>query len=197
MPVDTMDEALAPHIIGEQLYEIATKQWNSTHEQAADLSALRRDQFSLINGVATHIATNLPADHPEVFKVIAEQWPHLVPPKFEVSLSDQAFLKNNMSARGKLVKEIGQVAALELAKRYGHDSLHSRAQGARPENIKDPDADAKAKNKTPHANNPFHKGNWNISKQGALLKAVGPEKCAQIAASVGVTIGAIKPNPDF
>ena len=48
-----------------------------------------------------------------------------------------------------------------------------------------------------HKTNPFHKSNWNVSKQGALLKAVGREKCAAIAAAVGSNIGATRPNPNF
>jgi hypothetical protein len=48
-----------------------------------------------------------------------------------------------------------------------------------------------------HKNNPFSKVGWNVTKQGALLRAVGPEKAAQIAASVGSRIGATSPNPNF
>jgi hypothetical protein len=58
-----------------------------------------------------------------------------------------------------------------------------------------------ASNKTPkakdHKSNPFWRGSWNISAQGKLLRAIGAEKTAAIAASVGSKIGATKPNLDY
>jgi hypothetical protein len=60
-----------------------------------------------------------------------------------------------------------------------------------------PGKGADDKSGTDHATNPFSKAGWNIQKQGALFRAVGAEKCAQIAASVGSKIGATKPNPLF
>ena len=62
----------------------------------------------------------------------------------------------------------------------------------RPE-IFDPLAADKMKAST----NPFSGKAWNVSKQGALLRAVGPEKCAAIAASVGARIGDTKPNANY
>lgn len=48
-----------------------------------------------------------------------------------------------------------------------------------------------------HSGNPFHRSQWNISKQGALVKSLGLEKTNQIAKSVGSHVGATRPNPDF
>jgi len=195
MAVKTTDEALAPFDIEGQLYKIATEEWGSTHAQAEDFGKLHRDKFSLVNGIAVHAATGKPINDPEVLKFASDTWPHLIPPPFEVPLADAAFLDNNMSARSRLVRELGPTAALDVAKRYGHETLHSTKKGKRPDNIKAPAEDTKAKNA--HASNPFHKSNWNISAQGKLLRAVGPEKCAAIARAVGSTIGATKPNPNF
>jgi len=195
MPVNTIDEALAPFDIEGQLYKIATEQWGSTHAQAQDFSKLHRDKFSLVSGIAVLAANGKPVDDPEVLKYVSEAWPHLIPPPFEVPLADLAFLENNMTARNRLVREIGPSAALDVAKRYGHETLHSRAKGTRPTNIEAPKEDDKPK--VAHASNPFHRSNWNISAQGKLLRAVGPEKCAAIARAVGSTIGATRPNPNF
>jgi hypothetical protein len=58
-----------------------------------------------------------------------------------------------------------------------------------------------ASNKKPkpgeHKNNPWHQSNFNISAQGKLLRAVGAEKAAAIAAAVGCKIGATKPNLNY
>jgi len=59
----------------------------------------------------------------------------------------------------------------------------------RPE-IFDPLAVANTKKST----NPFSRAGWNVSKQGALLRAVGKDKTAAIAASVNSHIGATKPS---
>jgi hypothetical protein len=194
MTVDTIEEALAPFDIEGQLYKIATEQWGSTHAQAEDFSKLHRDKFSLVNGIAVHAATGKPIDDPEVLKYVSEAWPHLIPPPFEVPLADRAFLENDMTARSRLVREIGPGAALDVAKRYGHETLHSRAKGTRPTNLEAP---AEDKPKVSHASNPFHKSNWNVTAQAKLLRAVGTEKCAAIARAVGSTIGATRPNPNF
>lgn len=179
------------------LYDLAVS-WGSNHAQAEDFSQLRRDLFGRDTmGGIIHIQSNLPHDHPEVRTIIQKAWPHLLPPKFEVTLSDKAFLENDMTARGKLVKELGASAALDVAKRYGHDSLHSTAKGVRPDNLPDPDADRKAKAVQDRKNNPWSKEGWSFTRQMSLFKAVGPEKAAQIAASVGCRIGSVRPNPNF
>jgi hypothetical protein len=182
--------------IQEDLYKLA-KSWGSTDAQADDFSKLHADKFGRDKGATIHVTSNLPANHKDVQEEFAKSHPHLLPPIFAVSDADKAFINGDLTAKGRLVKEIGIPAATELARRYGLDDVHDRKRGIRPDNIADREAAEKAKNKTPHASNPFHKSNWNVSKQGSLLRAVGPEKCAAIARSVGVTIGATKPNMNF
>jgi len=102
-------------------------------------------------------------------------------------------------AREALEAEVlaGSVSAHGRAfKQWGKDEYEKfiAKHAAKPgERAKDK-ADDKG---TDHATNPFHKSNWNVTKQAALLRAVGSEKCAQIAASVGSKIGATHPNPNF
>jgi hypothetical protein len=198
MAKDTLDEALEPFEVETVLYDLAVKEWASTEAQASDFSKLHRAEFKKgADGKVIHIELGLPADHPDVAALIAAQYPHLVPAAFEVPLADRAFLENNLGARGALVKQIGPAAALELAKRYGLDSLGSTKKGVRPENLPPEKEPPNVGAAGDHKNNPFSKQGWNISAQGSLLRAVGPVKCAQIAASVGCTIGATRPNPNF
>lgn len=48
-------------------------------------------------------------------------------------------------------------------------------------------------NGTTRANNPWSKGAWNMTKQGALVRELGEQKASEIAASVGSHIGATRP----
>ena len=109
-------------------------------------------------------------------------------------MADRAFADGNMTARTELLKQVGFEEATKLAQSYGLKTIHDTARG------KSPVAADKANGKgdgAEHKNNPFHKSNWNISRQGALLRAVGPEKCAAIAASVGARVGDVKPNANY
>lgn len=117
----------------------------------------------------------------------------LLPPEKELKRLDvdPALLAKakagNMTARSQLFVQVGR-----------DQSKLDDLLAAKSDDITDPVKDTEAKkNKTAHASNPFHKSNWNLTKQSALLRAVGPAKCAAIAAAVGVTIGATKPNMDF
>jgi hypothetical protein len=46
----------------------------------------------------------------------------------------------------------------------------------------------------PKASNPFSKAGWNVTEQGRLLRTLGKDKTAAMAASCGVTIGSTRPN---
>ncbi len=188
-----LDNAFASIEIKRQLREVAPEKWDCTDAQAADFAELHLDQFGLVKGMVIHLATNLPIDRPEVRDALANEFPHLVPQPIKAPLADAAFLENNLKARGEMVRTLGTVATLEIARKYGHADLGSRAKGKRPANVDAPEKEApKLGAAGEHANNPFSRQGWNISKQGALLRAVGAEKCAAIAASVNSRIGATK-----
>jgi len=95
---------------------------------------------------------------------------------------EAAALAGNVSAHGKLFRAMGKPAYDAWV------AKHAAKPGAPGKGADD---------KNDHATNPFHKSNFSITRQGALLKAVGREKCAQIAASVGSKIGDTKPNPNY
>jgi hypothetical protein len=97
-------------------------------------------------------------------------------------------------ARNALVKQVGKAEADKIAQRYGLKSAHDTRRGTAPT---DSTPEKTKSNGAEHRNNPFHKSAWNISKQGALLRAVGAEKCAAIANAVGSKIGATKPNLNY
>jgi hypothetical protein len=44
------------------------------------------------------------------------------------------------------------------------------------------------------ANNPWSKDGWSMTKQGAVIKALGPDKAAEVAAMAGCKIGDTKPK---
>jgi hypothetical protein len=175
------------------------KAQGSTEAQRADAIAVLKNQCSMVSGVVILTATGDALDTDNSKKWIFEHKPHLLPPKFERSLADRAFIDGNMTARGELVKQLGKKEADKIAEQYGLRSSLDSARGEPPLKERGGPADSGKSNGkgANHANNPFHKSNWNLSKQGALLRAIGPEKCAAIAASVGSRIGATRPNPDF
>jgi hypothetical protein len=103
--------------------------------------------------------------------------------------------ERTLKAQGEFVREHGEAKAAEVAALFG------TKLGGKPG--KTPDAFKPTKPSDPNAGlpkgatNPFSKESWSLAKQGSLLKAVGPEKCAQIAAAVGCKIGDVRPNPKF
>lgn len=170
------------------------KAQGSSDAQRADAIAVLTNECIMLADVVTLRATGEALDAEASRKWIAEHKPHLLPPKYERSLADRAFVDGNVTARGALVKQLGMTEADKLAQQYGLHGVSDPRRGAAPSQD-----DGTKKNGDParHKNNPFHKSNWNVSKQGALLKAVGPEKCAAIAAAVGSRIGATRPNEAY
>lgn len=93
------------------------------------------------------------------------------PPQVDPALVEAA--KTNLTAKGKLLRALnGDQAAYDKL-------LASDVNGA-----------------DKHANNPFSRAGWSVSKQGSVFKALGEAKTAALAAAVGVKIGATRWNPD-
>jgi hypothetical protein len=78
----------------------------------------------------------------------------------------------NLTAKGKLARQLGSVEAVDKL-------LAGEGQQA---------------NGSDHANNPFSRAGWNVSKQGSVFKALGEKKTAELAAAVGVKPGAVTWN---
>jgi hypothetical protein len=100
--------------------------------------------------------------------------------------------KPTLAARAKLLKIAGDGYPKILAA-WGA-SANTLAPGKNPKvsNEKVPD-----KKPHDHSNNPFHKSQWNVTKQGALIKTLGLDKANAIAKSVGSHVGATRPNADY
>ena len=121
--------------------------------------------------------------------------PHLLPPKFERSLADRAFLDGgNLTARGALLREVGEAEANRIAQSYGLRNMADTRRGTRPEGASEEHSKPNGKDRSA---NPWRAGQWNISEQGRLVRALGVEKAAQIAASVGCSLGSTHPNPNY
>ncbi len=125
-----------------------------------------------------HVLTDFRAKAPHF-------WHQEAPP----DLAEQAFLMGNRTAAGKLVQAIGVEAAKAEAAKWGTD-LYSGKPGKRP-------GDAPTDSKPKLRNNPWLAGQFNISKQGELVRSLGAEKAAAIARAAGCKLGDTKPNPAF
>jgi hypothetical protein len=170
----------------------AFKTFDSTEQQRADAVLVLRGLCIMSGDDCLLKATGEPIESDESKAWLEENKPHLMPAKFERSLADRAFADGNMTARTSLLRQVGKPEADKIAQRYGLRDMSDTRRGTPPT-----DTAKKPSGKGHHKNNPFHKDNWNISGQGKLLRAIGAEKTAAIAASVGSKIGATRPNPNY
>jgi hypothetical protein len=128
-----------------------------------------------------------------------EQWiksqresrPYLFIQAAALDLETLAFEQRNVSARGRLYKELGPARLDERAKAWGLKGADDfRTKGERPDGSND--GDGKSKTKTPDASNPFSRAGWNVTQQGRLMKT-NKTLCENLARAAGVSIGATKP----
>jgi hypothetical protein len=134
---------------------------------------------------------DIPLDNLSAFKrTMADEKPHLLPRAFESSLADRAFIDGNMTARGELIKQVGELEATRIAKTYGLTGVGDtrRAHAAQTDDAK------RDSGKNPWAFSPQNtdeRGRYNASaltRQAALVKA-NLTGAAEIAAAVGSKIG--------
>jgi hypothetical protein len=134
---------------------------------------------------------DVPLDNVSAFKAaVAETKPHLLPRKVDSSLADRAFIDGNMTARGQLVRELGELEAGRLAKSYGLNGINDtrRARAAQTDDVK------RGNSNNPWSDSPQNtdgKGRYTanaLTRQAALVRAnlIG---AAEIAAAVGSAIG--------
>ena len=108
-------------------------------------------------------------------------------PKIENALQAQA-LAGNVSAHGRLYKELGDVAYKTFCETHG--AAPGKVAATAVEH-------ANGGAKKVSASNPWSKAGWSLKKQGELLKAVGEVKAEQIATAAGCKIGSVRPNAAF
>ena len=135
-------------------------------------------------------------DNLSAFKTtMQKEKPHLLPPQYESSLADRAFLDGNLAARAQLIREVGEVAAHKIALSYGLSGIGDtrRARAAQTDEVK-----------RGGANNPWSDSPQNcdargrytanaMGRQAALVKA-NETGAAEIAAAVGSKIGDTMPK---
>ncbi len=98
---------------------------------------------------------------------------------------NKAFVANDLTVRGRIVRDLGEDQALLWAQKYGHKTLASMAKGVEPADPTAPPPEP------PKASNPFTIQGWSLKRQGELYN-VNPGLCASQARAAGVTIGATK-----
>ena len=73
---------------------------------------------------------DVPLDNIAAFKkTMQDEKPHLLPRAFESSLADRAFIDGNLSARGELIKQVGELEANRIAQ-SGMASMASATRAA-------------------------------------------------------------------
>jgi hypothetical protein len=178
----------------------AIKQFGGTDAQADDAALVL--ECGMVGGVATLIATGTALNDPKSKQWLETNKPHLLPAKFERSLADRAFLDGNISARGTLVREVGQQEATRIAQNYGLKTLHDTKRGTRPDAV---DGSEKKNGTADHRNNPWsnHQNNVDgrgrftanaLTRQGQIVKSLGLDKAAQMARAVNSSVGATRPS---
>ena len=169
------------------------KAQGSSEAQRQDAIDVLKGQCSMIGNIVALSATAESLDSEKSKLWIAQHKPHLLPPKFERSLADRAFADGSLAARGELLKQVGPQEMDKIAKSYGLKSAHDTKRGTAAAGS----GEKKGSNAADHKNNPWHRSNFNVTEQGAILRALGPEKAAALARAVGSHIGATRPNPDY
>jgi hypothetical protein len=107
-------------------------------------------------------------------------------------LARSAFVDGNLTARGKLHKQMSMAECDALAQTFGLKNFHDFGRGKVPTNT-----DADPNKKKSGGDNPWKAGNWNVTKQAQLVKSLGTKRAAGIAAAAGCRIGSTKPNPAY
>jgi hypothetical protein len=135
---------------------------------------------------------DVPLDNLTAFRAtLQKEKEHLLPRKIDSSLADRAFIDGNMTARGQLVRELGELEATRIAKSYGLSGIGDtrRARAALTDDVK-----RNGDSKNPWANIPENtdeRGRYTaraLTRQAQLVKA-NLTGAAEIAAAVGSKIG--------
>ena len=112
-------------------------------------------------------------------------------PKVDDTEANAAFTgAGNKTVAARIIKQIGREEADKLAQQYGKAHALDSKPGVAPQS-------EQPKNGTgspDHKNNPWSAAGWNVTRQGAICRALGAEKAAQMAAAVNSHIGATKPS---
>lgn len=109
---------------------------------------------------------------------------HLFATAVPADLEARAFGENNITARAQLYKQLGPVEYAEREAKW-------QAAGFKPG--KRPKGNGEDKSKDKPRDNPWMAGQWNVTRQAHIVRAMGIEKANQIAAAAGSFVGATRP----
>jgi hypothetical protein len=142
----------------------------------------------LRNGETILAETGKPISHPTSEKVIRALKPHYFPSEVSEDLAARAFSgRGNLTVRGELIRQVGRARADEIAQEWGLRDVADTKPGFKPRNGDGGKQPAKDRD------NPWTADRWNVTRQGAIVKAMGVEKAAGIARAAGSFIGATRP----
>jgi hypothetical protein len=115
-----------------------------------------------------------------------EARPHWFIGGVQTDLETLAFASGNITARARLVKELGEDAATERAKEWGLKSITDfKTHGQRP--------GGEQQKEKPKGDNPWAEGSFNVTRQGQIAKA-DLALAQRLAKAAGSYIGATKPG---
>lgn len=133
-------------------------------------------------------ADGLPIEDARILEHLKATRPHLFPAPIADDLAERAFAgRGNITARGQLIREVGQAEADKIAQRYGLRNTADTRPGKSPEGA------PRAKGRDNAPSNPWSKSGFNVTKQGQIVRALGIEKAAAMARAAGSYIGATRP----
>lgn len=125
---------------------------------------------------------------------VSQKWPSILQkaetPNGALEMESAMRACQSITVQGEMVKAIGVQRLSELMSLVGGKVGHI----SKPIPIQ---ADAKGGKLDMSPNNPFSAAGWSLTKQGALVRAIGAEKAAGIAAAVGAKLGDLRPNKNF
>lgn len=184
---------MADHLDIDSALDTVFRGYGSTDAQVSDAIAVLAKDFVVNAGAIIHRETGLPIDDPKVKTYYVEHKPHLMPPVFERSLADRAFLDGSLQARAELLKNIGELEATRLAQSYGLRGLGDTRKGTAPTNDAGKKNDAGKTNPwSDHVSNVDARGRYTaaaLSRQSSLAKSLPLDRVAALATAAGSFIG--------
>jgi len=192
---EALDKVLAAHDRIDRVHKYF-KSIGSTDEQAATAAAAHADKF-VWNGATLEFQGKCVADPDNGVRewFTANKLDFLLPPKSENADKpkvDPQLLASaragNITAKGRLVRQLGSLAAADAVLA---DKANTGTDDT-PRDEKGRFVGATPQEKEAAANNPWG-SNWNVTRQGQIVRSLGIEAAQRIANAAGSYVGATKP----
>jgi hypothetical protein len=191
---EALDKVLAAHDRIDRVHKFF-KSIGSTDEQAATAAAAHADKF-VWNGATLEFQGKCVADPDNGVRewFTANKLDFLLPPKSanadKPDVDPQLLASaraGNITAKGRLVRQLGSLAAVDAVLA---DKSNTGADDT-PRDEKGRFVGATPQEKEAAANNPWGP-NWNVTRQGQVVRSLGIEAAQRIAKAAGSHVGATK-----